>query len=67
MKRTVLAMLAVLPSTASASAPDTLWTRTYGGANDVRHLAPGVHFVREESVVCSLHAATNVRRVIVTR
>jgi len=34
MKRSVFAILAVLLSTAFASAPDTLWTRAYGGAND---------------------------------
>ena len=37
------------------------------GPNDVRHLAPGVYFVREQSAFSSQHTATNVRKVVVTR
>jgi YVTN family beta-propeller protein len=45
------------------------------GANDVRALAPGVYFVREQSVVSSQHSGTengvrctvHVRKVVVTR
>ena len=35
------------------------------GANDVRHLAPGVYFVREASGV--KREASSVRKVVVTR
>jgi predicted secreted protein len=34
MRKTMFLILAVLVSAALASAPDTLWTRTYGGASD---------------------------------
>jgi hypothetical protein len=38
------------------------------GPNDVRALAPGVYFVREQSAVSSQHSGTSsVRRIVVTR
>jgi hypothetical protein len=40
------------------------------GANDVRHLAPGVYFVREQSAFSSQHSgldASRVTKVIITR
>jgi len=39
----------------------------HAGANDVRDLAPGVYFVRQQPAVGSRYAAANVRKVIVTR
>ena len=41
--------------------------RLVSGTNDVRHLAPGVYFVREHQRVSSQYTAANVRKVIVTR
>jgi len=37
------------------------------GANDVRALAPGVYFVREQSASSSQHSGPAVHKVIVTR
>jgi YVTN family beta-propeller protein len=37
------------------------------GPNDVRHLAPGVYFVRERSAVGGQRSADSVRKVIITK